>query len=174
MSNSNFTQIGNTILTPSSFEPVLNQVSQGNSVLYANDTTGPVDIISNLAYINSAVGRGLVVLNNGGNGLTLGVDTPANASAIINHLGITSINQIVVLKFIFITNGVAASLSNTSGTQNYVKIYLNGAGASNTQLIKAGGLYVVGQSSEALVAVSAESLTPGAEVVKLNVFQQST
>ena len=178
MSNSGFSSVGNTLITPSTIQSSVVKLSSGRGTLVADASAGTVNLVKNSEYLLTALDSpcGLVVKNNASNSLLLGADTAVNAAFIQKLPGLHAVGQGVMLQFSFLISGATAqSMANTSGsTSAHVQVALNGAGTSYTQAIKVGGAYAAGSADIALVYVTATNVTSGSEVVLFNVVQQAS
>lgn len=159
--NKSFTKVASTSTQPSAIVQSVDAVVQdlvtppgsgqipliaptGTSVTLSDD-----DLRSMAAGILRLKGSGLTADNVA---LTLGEDTAARAKQLLALLGI---NDQVKSRFVRVSHVGAAhaahaiSLQNTSGTQNYVQVRLNGGAIANTQI-----LAVASASGDGFIEVS--------------------
>jgi hypothetical protein len=127
----------------------------------ANPTVADIDLTqggsaAGSSYLQSFVAPGFLLIRGAGmtanRFLTLGADTAANAAYLIQNLGLTEGSPSRLLEFRQIGAAMAAytlSISNTSGTSNYVQFQTAGGAVSSAQPIYAastlGWAYVIAQ-----------------------------
>lgn len=98
-------------------------------------------------------------------------DTAAAAATLQSTLGLTNLNDSVMMKFnitINVNNSFNLSFGNNASgfTQNFVRTSLNGGGSNETQVMIAHG----SPSQVIFVQVTATNVTAGAEIITFNIY----
>ena len=174
MSNAQYSQIDNTVVSKSSVVNVVNDTAQKPVRLGTALAAGALTDAQILeARDGGATGLGLL-LDNAGGSYDLGADTAARAAALQTLLGLTTLNDTTILKFWWSDSPAAdALLGDATDTSVIVSLLsATGTGGTDDKLFEATALVTGVSVGQAVVVVTATNVTAGAETITFNIIQQ--
>ena len=180
MSSDSFRKIANTVVDSSSVSTPIN----ANIVSVALPATFNVILTLTDVDLKQLPRGGTPILLDvsgmtGNRSLTLGADTATNARNLQNILGLTHVDDQILLTFINAganISGFNCLLANTSSPPTFanVAILLNGVTTAASQVLTNTAVALAGNMATgvAYVVATATNVTSGSEVIQFNIISQ--
>ena len=174
MSNTQYTQIDNTVVSGSSVANAANDLAQQPFRLGTALAAGALTDAQLLeARDGGSTGLGLL-LDNAGGSYDLGDDTNARAATLQSLLGLSVLNDSTLLKFWWSDSPAADALLGDATDTSVIVTLLGAAGTGGTddKIFESAALATGVSVGQAMVVATATNVTSGAETITFNIVQQ--